>query len=414
MGLKLLLNYGKDYEFVPDIDVPMEGAKTAAIELAISLASRGHEVHLFAPCRSPGLYQNVYVHDRKQFRSFEDEHELDALILIEGLLPLLMPTRARSRIVWSHNAFRGGDPGLLRNWPGESGGPRVALYPVSLFASLIDRLVVASEWQAEDKANVFPLDKISVRYLGVRLERFEGSAPARIPTRLVYTSNPRKGLDLLLQIFPRIRARVDNANVHVFAADSIEPADQFVVRGRVSKTELARELMSARLMAYPNTIKETFSLAVAEAQAAGLPVVTSRRGALSERVSNGDDGFLVSGDPYSSQYQERFVDASVMLLEDWELASRMGEAGRSRARARYDWRTIAAEWEAEILSLTSNREPVRPDYNSDFNLLDPRLLQVAGPEADTNVPPAVAAAWLREIWASYGYEPSRVPGISGH
>jgi glycosyltransferase involved in cell wall biosynthesis len=410
MGLKLLLNYGKDYEIVPDIDVPMEGAKTAAIELAISLASRGHDVHLFAPCRSPGLYQNVYVHDRKQFQSFEDEHELDALILIEGLLPLLMPTRARSRIVWSHNAFRGGDPGLLRDWPGES-GRTVALYPVPLFASLIDRLIVASEWQAEVKASVFPPDRISVRYLGVRLERFEGKAPARTTTRLVYTSNPRKGLDVLLQIFPRIRARVANADLHVFAANPIERADQIVTRGRVSKTEMARELMSAGLMAYPNTIKETFSLAVAEAQAAGLPVVTSDRGALSERVSDGDDGVLVSGDPHSSQYQERFVDASVMLLEDSELASRMGEAGRSQARARYDWRTIAAEWEAEILSLTSDREPVKPELNAGFNLLDPLLLQVAGSEADDDVPPAIAATWLREVWASYGYVSSRIPGL---
>jgi hypothetical protein len=164
-------------------------------------------------------------------------------------------------------------------------------------------------------------------------------------------------------------------------------------------------------MAYPNTIKETFSLAVAEAQAAGLPVVTSDRGALSERVSDGDDGVLVSGDPHSSQYQERFVDASVMLLEDSELASRMGEAGRSQARARYDWRTIAAEWEAEILSLTSDREPVKPELNAGFNLLDPLLLQVAGSEADDDVPPAIAATWLREVWASYGYVSSRIPGL---
>src|SRR5260370_38543379 len=60
------------------------------------------------------------------------------------------------------------------------------------------------------------------------------------------------------------------------------------------KRALAHELRAAGLMAYPCTLKETFCTAVAEAQAAGLPVGTSDRAALAGRGRNGREGVWIS------------------------------------------------------------------------------------------------------------------------
>src|SRR5258706_12430867 len=80
------------------------------------------------------------------------------------------------------------------------------------------------------------------------------------------------------------------------------------------KRALAHELRSAGLMAYPCTLKETFWPAVAEAQAAGLPVATSDRGALAERVPNGEEGYMSSGHSQARGYQEENIDAGVATL----------------------------------------------------------------------------------------------------
>jgi len=174
-----------------------------------------------------------------------------------------------------------------------------------------DRVVVGSRWQARYLAETsgIPGGKFTVAYLGVSLEYYRGPAPARHRHRLVYTSHARRGLDVLLLLFPRVRAAVPEAELHIFGSeyrreDVLSHLQEALPgatgpgifwRGALGKSALAHELRSAAVMAYPCTFKETFCLAVAEAQAAGLPVVTSDRAALAERVTDGSDGFLIPG-----------------------------------------------------------------------------------------------------------------------
>ena len=57
-------------------------------------------------------------------------------------------------------------------------------------------------------------------------------------------------------------------------------------------------------------------------------------------MTDGDEGYLVP-----ARDEEAFATAAGRLLDDPELAHRMGEAGRERAR-RYDWGIVADELEA--------------------------------------------------------------------
>ncbi|MDX1630540.1 MAG: glycosyltransferase family 4 protein [Thermoanaerobaculia bacterium] len=87
---------------------------------------------------------------------------------------------------------------------------------------------------------------------------------------------------------------------------------------------------------------DAFPTAILEAMAAGLPVVATRAGGIPEIVEDGRTGLLVSpGDP------DQLAEALARLSECPELARRLGEAGRERARERFSLEA----WRHRLLSL---------------------------------------------------------------
>jgi glycosyltransferase involved in cell wall biosynthesis len=77
--------------------------------------------------------------------------------------------------------------------------------------------------------------------------------------------------------------------------------------------------------------EEAFGWVIAEAMAAGRPLVATRVGGIPELVTDGGNGFLVA--PRApAQIAERLVT----LLEDAALRDRMGAAGRLAAEQKFD------------------------------------------------------------------------------
>jgi glycosyltransferase involved in cell wall biosynthesis len=55
-------------------------------------------------------------------------------------------------------------------------------------------------------------------------------------------------------------------------------------------------------------------MAILESLANGCWIVTSSLGALPEQVQDNKNGFLISGNPYSKEYKEKFIEKSVESL----------------------------------------------------------------------------------------------------
>jgi glycosyltransferase involved in cell wall biosynthesis len=81
--------------------------------------------------------------------------------------------------------------------------------------------------------------------------------------------------------------------------------------------------------------REGFGLAVAEAMAAGRPVVAARGGALLELVADGETGLLV--EPRDAPGMRAAVER---LLGDPALRERLGAEARRRARERFGWDAV--------------------------------------------------------------------------
>jgi len=90
--------------------------------------------------------------------------------------------------------------------------------------------------------------------------------------------------------------------------------------------------------------KDDMPVAVLEAMAAGLPVIGTRVGGMTEMVSHGVTGLLVPPEDVDS-----LTAALTTVISDSAKRVAMGRAGRTRADARYSWTAVAEHW-LEVLS----------------------------------------------------------------
>jgi glycosyltransferase involved in cell wall biosynthesis len=123
-------------------------------------------------------------------------------------------------------------------------------------------------------------------------------------------------------------------------------ADRFKLRGGIPFAELKDLLWSSDLMVHnaivaPDGGRECLGVALIEAQAVGIPVVSCKVGGIPEAVADGQTGLLVEeGD------QEAMADAIMRLAADPALRCDMALAGMRRARDRFDSAKLAAQLES--------------------------------------------------------------------
>ncbi len=130
----------------------------------------------------------------------------------------------------------------------------------------------------------------------------------------------------------------------VVAGDGPHPLPRDGARfvGRVDDAELARLRAGAALAIVPSRSAETFGLAAAEAMAAGLPVVASDIGALSELVE--PDGLVPPGDPAA------LARAITARFGDEHAGNRAIEAARASASPQAVAPRLSAAYEAASIT----------------------------------------------------------------
>jgi alpha-1,3-rhamnosyl/mannosyltransferase len=167
----------------------------------------------------------------------------------------------------------------------------------------------------------------------------EGAVELTTGARFVYPAitNPHKNHRTLLEAFAAVAtARADAVLVLTGApgpaeagvADAIQElglAGRVRRRGRVPAAELDALYRGAAALVYPSTY-EGFGLPLAEAMAAGCPVIASDRAALPEVA--GDAAILL--DPFDV---DGWADAMLRLVDDDGLRTRLIAAGRERVRS---------------------------------------------------------------------------------
>jgi glycosyltransferase involved in cell wall biosynthesis len=320
---------------------PLGGAETAFVALAEALAARGHHVEARSRCAAPLRHKEVTwapidggVPARCDLYIGNRGHRVIGL------------SHPRRRLFWLHNPAH-----YLRKpryaW-------RLAFYQPTLIATGAYHAGTIPAWIADGGREVIPY--------GV-LDLFRHAEPRDPPPpRAVFTSNPLRGLDWLLDLWvERIRPAAPQAALHIYAGAAVyggsaakyaRQMDSVLacagtlqehgvrLHSPIGREGLALMLMGARAMLYRGDAGETFCLSLAEAQAMGVPAVVTPLGSVGERVADGVSGRVAGSD-------DAFVEAAIAVLRDdtvwrrWHLGALASQRGLS-------WDEVAARYEALI------------------------------------------------------------------
>jgi len=343
------------------------GSESAAIYLTRELSRLGDSVFCFTSAEKSGEWEGVNYLPLASHRDFIIANPHDVCVVQRAPQAFGTPIASKLNILWQHDMTLGRQresfAGIMWN---------------------VDRVALLSDYMVKHYKSVHGLsdDMIFKTRNGICLSEFSSAKGLpRDPNKLMYTSRPERGLDVMLEkILPRLLERNPNYVLNVSGYDNKSHAlgemygrianlmaahgDSVKWLGHLKHPELYEHYATAHLLCYPtpspehNVFDEISWISGMECQAAGLPVVTSNRGAIGETMAPGA-GTLIDvpeGGCGEEDYINAFVDA-VEAYRDTQTWNDASEAGLRSARHRetvagdgYDWSNVAEQWHDEAVN----------------------------------------------------------------
>lgn len=332
------------------------GSETAAWRLAEELTNIGYVVTLYGDFEQQGAVKDVIL---RHWMNFDPTKHQRGLIVFRSAEPFDKPVNADKVILW------------LEDVAGAEG-----LTPER--AERIDYVCGVTEWHKRNIEDVHPwLDSkkviasrngITHSFFGYgheirrlerhreleehdasgideeigRLRKLEADSAPQREKRLLYTSSPDRGLDIVLECWPEIKRRVPDATfVHCYSRwwdlvanvspvsaahrariEEMSRADGVEKIPAQGQRDLATLMRSSLVWCAPSyytlggmKFDETNCISAQEAQAAGCFAVSANWGALAE-VNKA--GVRLDGDPMSDEFREQFISEIVLGLTDPE------------------------------------------------------------------------------------------------
>ena len=179
--------------------------------------------------------------------------------------------------------------------------------------------------------------------------------------------SPEKGLDVLLRALPELEGVTavlvgdgpERAHLEELARE-LGVADRVVLPGW--QDEPAAQLRAFDVLVSPSR-SEALPLAIVEAMLAGLPVVATDVGSVSEAVVAGETGLLVAPEDAAA-----LAEAILTLRDDPDARRRMGERGRQLAGERFTPEAMAQAFEALYREIRPDRPRLRRTSAGDARL----------------------------------------------
>lgn len=329
------------------------GSETAAIEMAKELGRLGHRCVVYA--EAMGTFDGVEYRHHTTWRGGKCD------VFISSRVPAVVdhaPIDARLRLLWVHDISCGPANAQMERW-----------------LIKFDRVLCLSNWHKGFFLKCYPTlhpDQVVVTRNGIDPARFAGAPMPPKTNSMVFSSSPNRGLQWLAPNFPHIRARVPDAELHIFYGfdtwetmarmrgdhNELIAIEQFKSmlpplgqsrdgifnHGKRPQKELAAAYMRAKVWPYLTGFTETSCITAMEAMAAGCVPVCSALAALPETVKH---GFLITnrGDDANPNFDPHaWADKVIELLQSDAAREPVARAAREYALNNLSWASLAGDW----------------------------------------------------------------------
>jgi len=238
------------------------------------------------------------------------------------------------------------------------------------FTRSIDAFVYVSHWQHEKFRYVYhiPVDNAYVIKNAIEpLQYIPRQKNEKI--RLIYTSAPFRGLDILLDAFDLLKR--DDIELHIYSSTIVYGSDYHTAHGsmyqplfeRAANTpgviyhgyapndEVVKALQQAHIFAYPSMFEETCCLAMIEAGAAGCRLVGQNLGALAE--TGAEYATLVPIRIDTKKIAEKYAAALNEAIDGYWDAQPLLVKQSEYFNSFYSWERITKQWKTMLEEICS-------------------------------------------------------------
>jgi glycosyltransferase involved in cell wall biosynthesis len=354
-------------EWHPELmkDGGIGGAETCVMEVAKRFAADGWRTVVFG---TPGKYRGIHAESGVEYWDADDFSPTEPFtVFVSSRVPQIFDANmdARTKMLWMHDVNSGENPFEGEFWNR---------------LDQIDYVIGLTDWHCQHLHRLYniPPHKLVKIPNGVDLDRFgEIDESKRQKHKFVFSSSPDRGIDVVLNVWPKLKTRFPDAELHVYygwnSIDKIldfqpqNPLGRFKegVMGiieemggedygifwhnRVTQTELAEALKTCHAWLYPTYFMETFCITAVEMQAAGVIPITSNVAALQETVALPE--LRIEGWPNNVSFLREYTDTVIRTLGTTSgHQRRLREAGYEHAHS-FTWDNAFEDWKTAVSEL---------------------------------------------------------------
>ncbi len=310
------------------------GAELGLLTLCEGWTKAGHEVILYNnPKRQDGIFEQRNVED------FDHVDKRGDVVIFFREPSTKVVNIKQKKIFFSCDQYTVGD--------------------FAHFSKFMDKVVTISPCHSKYFKDTYGIEDSTPIDLPVRTWDYDLEVE-KIPYRIIFTSVPDRGLAIVAETFPQIKAQVPEASLVITSDYRLwgvpNPMNnqympmflsmrdvQFL--GAITRDRLIHEQMKAQIHYYPCIYQELFCIAVAESQVAGALPITSNIGALETT----NMGVVIDGNPNDNVLKQVFIQKAVEYLQRSDLPQIQMDL-QKKAVERFSLEKILKEWEDKVLN----------------------------------------------------------------